>query len=116
MSPKKNGTPQHHGGSGRSKSEHINSKFSGCTGTMVAVDTKSKTLYSCNVGDSRIILGRGKQRTATVVELTLDHSPDAPKERERIEKSGGGGLLRWVSGRPDPPARASKGRLPSAQL
>ena len=51
--------------------KEINSKFSGCTGTILVVDTKSKSLYSCNVGDSRIILGRGKQKKAEVVEVSL---------------------------------------------
>ncbi|GMI04450.1 hypothetical protein TrLO_g15446 [Triparma laevis f. longispina] len=72
-----------------SENPHINSKFSGCTGTILTIDTKNQKMYTCNVGDSRIILGKGKQRSAEVVELTTDHSPDVSSERTRIEKAGG---------------------------
>ena len=72
-----------------SSNSKINSKFSGCTGTILTIDTKNAKIYTYNVGDSRIILGKGKQKSAEVVELTTDHSPDNPSERSRIEKAGG---------------------------
>lgn len=44
------------------------------------------------MGDSRAILGRKKShlsRKIDFLELSKDHKPDNPLERERIEKSGG---------------------------
>lgn len=67
----------------------IDSKFSGCTGVMSLVNTKICKILHFNVGDSRLVLGRGKQRVAEVVELTVDHDPDMPGEAERIQKAGG---------------------------
>lgn len=46
---------------------------------------RAYTLVSFNVGDSRAILSRD----GTAIELTTDHKPDTPTERERIEALGG---------------------------
>eukprot|EP00928_Gymnodinium_smaydae_P003081 TRINITY_DN11103_c0_g1_i2.p1 TRINITY_DN11103_c0_g1~~TRINITY_DN11103_c0_g1_i2.p1 ORF type:complete len:475 (-),score=72.49 TRINITY_DN11103_c0_g1_i2:518-1942(-) len=71
---------------------------SGSTGTFVIVEYPSEhcekiRLRVGNVGDSRVLLGR---RDGTMVEgcgtdggLTVDHKPDQPLERERIERAGG---------------------------
>ena len=67
----------------------IDTAYSGCTGTLCLINSKERKLYCFNVGDSKIILGRGKQRVADVVELTFDHSPFLPGETERIERCGG---------------------------
>jgi len=70
---------------------------SGSTGTMCIVQ-KPETgdrhvLRVINIGDSRVLLGR---RDGTIVDgggtcqgLTVDHKPDHPSERERIERCGG---------------------------
>lgn len=71
---------------------------SGSTGTMCIVHKPSKAgdrhiLRVINAGDSRVLLGR---RDGTIVDgggtdkgLTIDHKPDHPSERERIERCGG---------------------------
>ena len=46
---------------------------------------KVLTLISLNVGDSRAVLSRDR----TAVALTIDHKPNHPSERRRIEKLGG---------------------------
>ncbi|GMH69480.1 hypothetical protein TrRE_jg7694 [Triparma retinervis] len=69
--------------------KNIDSKFSGCTGVLALVNTKVGKILHFNVGDSRLMLGRGKQRVADMVELTMDHDPDLPGETERVAKAGG---------------------------
>ena len=53
--------------------------------TAVAVFLCDDEIVTANVGDSRAILCRG----TTAINLSNDHKPDAPAERERIEKLGG---------------------------
>ena len=48
-------------------------------------ETIQRTLLLANVGDSRAILSRN----ASAIDLTRDHRPDDPIERERIEAAGG---------------------------
>ena len=67
----------------------FDASFSGCTGTMVLIDIKKREIYTCNVGDSRIILGTGRGKIALPCELTIDHSPDVGEELRRIQKAGG---------------------------
>ena len=43
------------------------------------------TFLAANAGDSRVIIGTGR----TAVQLTLDHKPNLPAERSRIESLGG---------------------------
>eukprot|EP01063_Lacrimia_lanifica_P038380 TRINITY_DN815_c0_g1_i1.p1 TRINITY_DN815_c0_g1~~TRINITY_DN815_c0_g1_i1.p1 ORF type:complete len:481 (+),score=131.94 TRINITY_DN815_c0_g1_i1:144-1586(+) len=61
----------------------------GSTGTFMVVQKKGATyhLQVCNVGDSRIVLGRRKERRC--VSLTEDHKPANDEERKRIELAGG---------------------------
>jgi len=79
--------------------EFMNSEQpSGSTGTMCIVHKPAKAgdryvLRVINAGDSRVLLGR---RDGTIVDgggtdkgLTIDHKPDHPSERERIERCGG---------------------------
>jgi len=42
-------------------------------------------LYVANAGDSRTVLSRG----GTAKELSLDHKPENPIEKERVTKAGG---------------------------
>jgi serine/threonine protein phosphatase PrpC len=55
----------------------------GCTATVVLVtDTE---IYCANAGDSRgVVSNSGK-----AIEMSIDHKPELPTERERIEKAGG---------------------------
>ncbi|KAJ0401662.1 hypothetical protein P43SY_001294 [Pythium insidiosum] len=62
-------------------------KFQGSTA--VGVLLYDDSVFSMNVGDSRAVLSRGGQ----VVELTRDHKPNDPSERQRIEALGG--TVRW---------------------
>ena len=55
----------------------------GCTSVVSLVHRN--TLYVANAGDSRCVLCRDGR----AIELSLDHKPDLPQERERITKAGG---------------------------
>lgn len=61
-------------------------------------DTSEYSIITANIGDSRIVLARGKK----AIPLTVDHKPDNILEKVRIEKVGGHvvwhGLIR--NGRP----------------
>jgi serine/threonine protein phosphatase PrpC len=69
---------------------------SGTTATMCIVHKPASggnDLTVINAGDSRVLLGR---RDGTIVDgggtdqgLTIDHKPNEPRERERIERCGG---------------------------
>lgn len=43
------------------------------------------TIISVNIGDSRAVLSHDQ----IAIDLSIDHKPDHPKERARIEKTGG---------------------------
>eukprot|EP00927_Polykrikos_kofoidii_P012571 TRINITY_DN15427_c0_g1_i1.p1 TRINITY_DN15427_c0_g1~~TRINITY_DN15427_c0_g1_i1.p1 ORF type:complete len:389 (-),score=64.13 TRINITY_DN15427_c0_g1_i1:336-1502(-) len=64
---------------------------SGSTCTMVYHDIKGEQLTVAHVGDSRAIIGRRSRSVSSakfeVRDLTVDHKPELPKERERIENS-----------------------------
>lgn len=66
-------------------------QYSGTTGVAILMDPEKRLLYIGNVGDSRAVLGRyvGKNGEAEALALTEDLKPAVPKERERIEHSGG---------------------------
>ncbi|KAG7391656.1 Protein phosphatase 2C-like domain-containing protein 1 [Phytophthora pseudosyringae] len=74
--------------------------FSGCTLTVVLHFRREQRVVSANVGDSRALAwlpgvseqqNRGSQDPvdAGVVPLSMDHWPNDPGERSRIESSGG---------------------------
>ncbi|RLN20798.1 hypothetical protein BBJ28_00024765, partial [Nothophytophthora sp. Chile5] len=76
--------------------------FSGCTLTVVLYFRRERRLVSANVGDSRALAWLpsaadhsedGKERendeAAVVLPLSMDHWPNDPEERARIESSGG---------------------------
>lgn len=70
----------------------IQTQFSGSTLVMAVI--RNNTLYTANVGDSRCILAKtisNMPGNATWLpeQITIDHKPDLPKEKERIVKSGG---------------------------
>jgi serine/threonine protein phosphatase PrpC len=63
----------------------------GCTALTSLI--YKNTLYVANAGDSRAVLCRkGK-----AIELSTDHKPNRPDEKERIEKQGGNVTMRSVA-------------------
>jgi serine/threonine protein phosphatase PrpC len=52
---------------------------------------RGKTLTVCNIGDSRVILGRADPRTGKLkaVPVTDDHKPEREDEKKRILARGG---------------------------
>ena len=56
----------------------------GSTVAMVMMD-KYNNLYSINLGDSRIVLGRD----GTAIDLSTDHTPSLEEEKNRIISRGG---------------------------
>jgi len=69
----------------------IDARCSGTTGTVLLL-LPSRRLLAAHVGDSRAVFGtrrRGPDRAAwRAIELTRDHKPDLPDERQRIEDAG----------------------------
>ncbi|KAG3028935.1 hypothetical protein PC121_g10292 [Phytophthora cactorum] len=69
--------------------------FSGCTLTVVLHFRREERVVSANVGDSRALAwlpGVSEQQNDThreVLPLSMDHCPNDPGERSRIESSGG---------------------------
>ena len=67
--------------------DRIDSSFSGST--CVSLLYSPSRLICINVGDSRCILGKCVGEKWKAVNLSRDHKPDLPTEKERIEKNGG---------------------------
>lgn len=72
--------------------------FSGCTLTVAVLFPSARRLVTANVGDSRAIAWAQASPSSsstdhhneyTVTALSMDHWPDVPSERARIESSGG---------------------------
>ena len=67
---------------GRPETDDI-SLFTGCTACVVLIsDTE---IICANSGDSRAVLSNAGK----CIELSIDHKPDLPTEKSRIEKAGG---------------------------
>ena len=68
-------------------SKRITSKFVGSTAIMVLhyIHNKKEHLVIMNIGDSRAILSRHRKS----VVLSIDHKPNSPSEKLRIEEQGG---------------------------
>lgn len=63
---------------------------SGTTASIVVL--RRDRMYVAHVGDSAVVLGvqdHPSEEFIRAVEVTQDHKPDLPKERERIEGLGG---------------------------
>lgn len=73
--------------------KQIDATRSGSTVSVVLHVYEKKMLHIAHVGDSRIVLGKqvvdGGKTKWQAVDLTIDHKPDLPEERARIEKAGG---------------------------
>ena len=57
--------------------------YAGCTANVSLI--YKNTLYTANAGDSRTVLCRSDQP----YDMSVDHKPDNPIEKSRIEKAGG---------------------------
>jgi serine/threonine protein phosphatase PrpC len=69
----------------------IDATRSGTTCSVVLHCIQKKCFYVAHVGDSRVVLGKRASADSAweAVDLTIDHKPDLPEERARIEKNGG---------------------------
>lgn len=65
----------------------INSMQSGTTCCSLILTPNS--VISCNLGDSRAVLGRYANNKWSAIDITSDHKPDNPIEKERIISMGG---------------------------
>lgn len=65
----------------------FNSDLSGTTASIVVIT--GNRLFTAHVGDSKVVLGRKVLGEYDVDVLTQDHKPSNPREKERIEASGG---------------------------
>ena len=77
--------------------KQTNADDSGSTCCLLLYFCKSKLFYIANCGDSRaIVFDQLQTATATGKQVTVDHSPNLPQERERIAKAGGFVVSRYV--------------------
>jgi len=65
----------------------IDSEFSGTTLSMAII--RGNKLTGVNIGDSRVILAKEESGRLVAHDVTFDHKPDTPKEKERILACGG---------------------------
>jgi len=65
----------------------IDTEFSGTTLSMAII--RGNHLTGVNIGDSRVILANEEAGRLQPVDITFDHKPDSPKEKERILACGG---------------------------
>lgn len=65
----------------------IDSEFSGTTLSMAIV--RGNHVTGVNIGDSRVILGKEEAGRIVAQDITFDHKPESPKEKERILACGG---------------------------
>lgn len=65
----------------------IDSEFSGTTLSMAII--RGNHLTGINIGDSRVILGKEDKGVLGFQDITFDHKPDTPQEKERILACGG---------------------------
>lgn len=88
--------------------------YTSCTSVTAVI--LGDLLSVAHLGDSKIVLGREMNGVLVGRYLTMDHKPDQPAERARIEKSGGS-LAYLHGGKPfirggDFSARQAKGERP----
>jgi len=74
--------------------KQIDASRSGTTVSIVLHDLQRNVLHIAHVGDSRVVLAKEKRLadgafSVNSKDLTLDHKPDLPEERKRIEQAGG---------------------------
>ncbi len=71
---------------GRNSSEEI-AYAAGCTACS-AIITPTEIIVG-NSGDSRAVLAKKSGDKYTAIEMSIDHKPDLPTEKQRIERAGG---------------------------
>jgi serine/threonine protein phosphatase PrpC len=71
------------------KDSKIDSQASGSTCTFLYVPAGAGDMTVAHVGDSRAVIARKQGGKFVSEDLTEDHKPNLPKEKERIEKAGG---------------------------
>lgn len=67
---------------GRPETDNI-ALHTGCTACVVLI-TETE-IYCANAGDSRCVLSNDGK----AIEMSVDHKPELPTEKARIEKAGG---------------------------
>lgn len=80
-------------------------EYSGSTAVCVLVDKIAGMLHISNIGDSRAVLAREQYGSLKAVPLTVDHKPDLPEEKHRIEMYSGYVSPYFSEGLPSGPAR-----------
>lgn len=65
----------------------IDTEFSGTTLSMAII--RGNHVTGVNIGDSRVILAKEEAGRLVPVDITFDHKPDSPVEKERIIACGG---------------------------
>jgi serine/threonine protein phosphatase PrpC len=91
-----------------SLSPNLDSVFSGSTCCSLLIYPNK--IISCNLGDSRAILGIWNNNKWYSENLTNDHKPNIPKEKKRIEDNGGSvKSIKDKKGLPFGPERVWKG-------
>lgn len=76
------------------KMKMIDASQSGSTVSVIYHDLAENVLHVAHVGDSRCVLGKYKSEASeanrwSAYDLTVDHKPNMPEERARIEAAGG---------------------------
>mmetsp|Transcript_6629 Transcript_6629/g.14447 ORF Transcript_6629/g.14447 Transcript_6629/m.14447 type:complete len:382 (+) Transcript_6629:63-1208(+) len=78
------------------KQTNLDAQASGTTCTMAYHDLLKDVVTIAHVGDSRAVIGkRSGKGYVDVRELTVDHKPNLPEERRRIESSKPPGRVVW---------------------
>lgn len=68
----------------------VDTEFSGTTLAMAVI--RGNRIYGVNIGDSRVVIAKEDvpgSGNIIAEDLTFDHKPDSPEEKERILASGG---------------------------
>lgn len=55
----------------------------------VSILLKDNTVYTANLGDSRAVIGSCSKDETCALEISIDHKPTRPEEKDRIMASGG---------------------------
>ncbi len=61
----------------------------GTTATVILIEPATCRLFAAQLGDSRAVLGRAIGPDWEAVPLTVDHKPQDPEEKRRVESAGG---------------------------
>jgi len=67
----------------------LDASVSGTTTSLVVHYHETDTLYIAHVGDSRCVMGVGRDSSIVALDLCNDHKPELPEEKKRIHANGG---------------------------